>query len=258
MSIFKGMIIAFSIYSKIPVPVFEWKDDDMKYHLIFFPWIGVIIGALIYGWRVLVLQFNIGIVAYSFIGYVIPLLITGGFHVDGFMDTSDAIKSYKSKEEKLKILSDPHIGAFAVISFSLLSAIYIAAFSEISNKGVLVFVCSFAVTRALSAIAVLIFPSAKEKGMLHTFSKTGSLAGKIVLNFLILQLMALFCFMVWADRIYGIGLIITALISTLFYRHKMIKEFGGITGDTAGYFVCVTETFMAVVAAIISIVMSVI
>ena len=109
--------------------------------------------------------------------------------------------------------------------------------------------------RALSAIAVLTFPGAKEKGMLHTFSKTG--ARTAVLTFLILQLAVLFVFMVWTDGIYGTGLIAAALISTLFYRHKMIKEFGGITGDTAGYFVCVTETFMAVSAAVISVVMTV-
>jgi adenosylcobinamide-GDP ribazoletransferase len=29
--------------------------------------------------------------------------------MDGFMDTQDAFKSFKSKEEKLKILEDPHI-----------------------------------------------------------------------------------------------------------------------------------------------------
>ena len=48
---------------------------------------------------------------------IIPLVITGGFHVDGFMDTVDAIRSYRSKEEKLEILKDPHIGSFAVIKF---------------------------------------------------------------------------------------------------------------------------------------------
>ncbi|MBE5958624.1 MAG: adenosylcobinamide-GDP ribazoletransferase [Lachnospiraceae bacterium] len=255
MSVFKGMIIAFSIYSKIPVPIFTWKDEDMKYHLIFFPWIGAVIGGMICGWRALALYFNVGSVAYSLIGFAIPLLVTGGFHVDGFMDTSDALKSYKSKEEKLKILSDPHIGAFAVISFSILSAIYIAAFSEISGRGVFAFACSFAVARSLSAIAVLTFPNAKENGMLHTFSKTGAKAGKVVLTLLILQLIVLFGVMALIDGIYGIGLIAAALISTLFYRRKMIKEFGGITGDTAGYFVCATETFMAVVAAIISVAM---
>ena len=30
MRIVKAMIIAFSMYSKIPMPQFQWKDEDMK------------------------------------------------------------------------------------------------------------------------------------------------------------------------------------------------------------------------------------
>ena len=43
------------------------------------------------------------------------MAVTGGFHIDGFMDTMDAFHSYKPREEKLAILKDSHIGAFAVI-----------------------------------------------------------------------------------------------------------------------------------------------
>ena len=50
-----------------------------------------------------------------------PLLVTGGFHVDGFLDTCDALHSYQSMEKKQEILKDPHIGAFAVLS--LLTAV---------------------------------------------------------------------------------------------------------------------------------------
>ena len=50
MKIIKGFVIAFSIYSKIPVPQFDWKEEDMQYHLCFFPLIGLIIGALEAGW----------------------------------------------------------------------------------------------------------------------------------------------------------------------------------------------------------------
>ena len=50
MKIIKGFVIAFSIYSKIPVPQFDWKEEDMQYHLCFFPLIGLVIGALEAGW----------------------------------------------------------------------------------------------------------------------------------------------------------------------------------------------------------------
>lgn len=44
MRIVKAMIIAFSMYSQIPMPQFQWKDEDMKYMLCSFPWIGAVIG----------------------------------------------------------------------------------------------------------------------------------------------------------------------------------------------------------------------
>ena len=46
---------------------------------------------------------------------VFLLLITGGIHIDGYMDTMDAVHSYGDREKKLEILKDSHIGAFAVI-----------------------------------------------------------------------------------------------------------------------------------------------
>ena len=42
-TIFKSIDVAFSIYSKIPMPRFEWDSEDMKYHMCFFPWVGAVI-----------------------------------------------------------------------------------------------------------------------------------------------------------------------------------------------------------------------
>ena len=50
MRIVKAIIIAFSMYSIIPMPQFEWKDEDMKYILCFFPWVGAVIGGCVYLW----------------------------------------------------------------------------------------------------------------------------------------------------------------------------------------------------------------
>ena len=58
MKLLKAMAIAFSIYSKIPVPQFEWKEEDMEYMMCFFPWIGGVIGLFFFGWAVLLLLFH--------------------------------------------------------------------------------------------------------------------------------------------------------------------------------------------------------
>lgn len=252
MSVLKAFFIAFSIYSKIPVPIFNWEEKDMKYHLIFFPWIGAIIGAVLVGWRYLATYAGVGDIAYVLVATAIPLAITGGFHVDGYMDTMDAFRSYKSKEEKLKILKDPHIGAFSVIMLALLGFIYIAAFSEIDKEVLVVYAASFYMARCLSGIAVIVFPSAKSDGMMHTFSSTVKGAKGIVLALLVIQFVLGGVYMIALNPIVSAILIAVALVAFAYYWYKTRKELGGITGDTAGFFVTVAETAMAVAVAICS------
>ncbi|MBQ4275848.1 MAG: adenosylcobinamide-GDP ribazoletransferase, partial [Lachnospiraceae bacterium] len=115
MRIIRSFLIALSMYSKIPVPRCEWKEEDMKYVFIFFPLIGIVIGGLIYGWNYLCRYFELPDILRVCITAAIPIIITGGIHADGFMDTMDALHSYRDKEKKLEILKDPHIGAFSVI-----------------------------------------------------------------------------------------------------------------------------------------------
>ena len=45
----RAAFIAFSMYSRIPMPMFEWKEEDMKYALCFFAAIGIVVGAVFYG-----------------------------------------------------------------------------------------------------------------------------------------------------------------------------------------------------------------
>lgn len=111
----RTVAIAFSMYSKIPMPHFEWREEDMKYTLCFFPWVGGIIGVCV--WLVGMVGINLEL-ENAFLAAVIsvlPLLISGGIHMDGYLDTIDALSSWQTKERRLEILKDPHTGAFAII-----------------------------------------------------------------------------------------------------------------------------------------------
>ena len=101
MKILKSIAVAFSMYSKIPMPRFNWASDDMKYHLIFFPWIGAVIGGIEYLWLLFSEKYQIEHIVFTLIALAIPLIITGGFHLDGYMDTSDALSSYQEKENAI-------------------------------------------------------------------------------------------------------------------------------------------------------------
>lgn len=254
MSALKGLIIAFSMYSKIPTPFISLKREDMKYHLIFFPWVGAVIAGIIYLWNYIALRGHINHLTFTLIAVAIPFLVTGGFHVDGFMDTMDAIKSYKPREEKLEILKDPHIGAFSVISLATALLIYVGAINQIGKIEMLVYPISFILVRALSGIGVFVIPKAKNDGMLHTFSNNRKKYQKIVIISLIIEFIIGQSIMIIIDLKTGIVLGIVSLICFIYYRYKAIKEFGGTTGDVAGFFVTYTEIVMAIAAAVCTLV----
>ena len=65
MKLLKALIISFSMYSGIPMPQFEWKEEDMKYMLCFFPWIGAVIGLGIVLWSMLCKQAELGMLCYT-------------------------------------------------------------------------------------------------------------------------------------------------------------------------------------------------
>ena len=246
MSWLKALCIAFSLYSRIPVPNFEWKDRELRLHMVFFPWIGAVIGALLFGWLKLTEALHIGSIAYVLIGVAIPLLVTGGFHADGYMDCMDAFRSYKDRDEKLRILKDPHVGAFAVLMLVVLLLIYGGAYSQIKAAFIPVLAGGFFLSRTLSALAVMFFPAAKKDGMLYSFSRSAhGEKWKLVTLLTFINLAICFAFMLIMNPAAGALSALAAGLCFLYYHYKSKKEFGGITGDTAGFFVCICETAIA-------------
>ena len=251
MRIIKAFAISFSMYSQIPMPQFEWKEEDMKYPLCFFPWIGAVIGGLLYLWGWLCARYEVGTVCYCLIGAAIPLLITGGLHVDGFMDAMDAFHSYQSREQKLEIMKDPHIGGFSVIMLAVYGLIYLGALSEISDGTLLkIFCAGFFLTRCLSGIGVVSFQSAKKEGLLCTFANGAD--RKIVKGALYLQTCICIGFMLLQSLCAGGIAVAVAFCAFAYYYFHCKKELGGITGDTAGYFVVICEGWMVVAVAILN------
>ncbi len=248
-TIVKSILIAFSIYSKIPVPQFPWEEKEMKYMFCFFPFVGAVIGGGMWLWSLFCEAFAIGNICHGLVGTAIPLLITGGFHADGYMDTMDALHSYQSKEKKLEILKDPHIGAFSVLMLLLYYLIYLAAYSEITEGDALMVFCGgFFLSRVLGGISVLTFPPAKESGSLYFL--TNGTEKKLVKGVLFAELLLCAAFLLWTSMKAGLLVLAASGICFGYYRYRSEKEFGGITGDLAGYFMMLCEGGIAVAAAV--------
>ena len=172
--------------------------------------------------------------------------------MDGFMDTMDAFHSYQPKERKLEILKDSHIGAFAVIMLAVYGLIYMGAFSEITDKNILQVVCAgFVLARVLSGIGVVSFPSAKKEGMLYLFQDHADAV--IVKAALSVQGALCIGFMLWRSLFAGGAAVIAAFAVFGYYKYRTKKELGGITGDTAGYFLLLCEGAIVVITSVVNI-----
>lgn len=248
MKIVKSLIACFSTYSKIPMPHVNLDSDDFKYALIFFPLIGAVIGAieyiLFYSCEALFLakMFRVLLMA------VMPLIITGGIHVDGFMDTSDALCSYGDKDKKLSIMKDPNTGAFAVINLAIYGLLFLAFSYLINAESIVLFCFCFVIARALSGICVVTIKSAKEEGMLNTIKKNTYL--KFVFTVLIFEIVLSLAIVFSKNIIAGLLMLLFSFISYFTYKSKMIKELGGITGDTSGYYMCIAELILIVISSV--------
>ena len=250
----KAFIIAFSMYSQIPMPQFTWQEKEMKYAFCFFPWVGAAIGGITMFWWWFCGKFSVGNMAFAMIVAAIPLAVTGGFHVDGFMDTMDAFHSYQPRERKLEILKDSHIGAFSVICLVLYELIYIGAYSEINAvRQIEIAAVGFFLSRCLSGIAAVTFPGAKKEGLLYMF--TSRAHERTVKAALFLQTLSAAVLMLYIDGITGAAALVGAGITFWYYYKKCKKELGGITGDTEGYFVTVCEGVIVLAAAVCKIVL---
>ena len=115
MFVFETVIVAFSMFSAIPMPGIRWNDQNMKYSLCAFPLIGAVIALLMAGAGIVMDLQGFPPLVRGAVFCLIPFAVTGGIHLDGFADTADAQASHQDREKKLQILKDSHIGAFAVM-----------------------------------------------------------------------------------------------------------------------------------------------
>lgn len=258
-----SMLMAFSLYSRIPVPQAKWNDESMRWCICFLPLVGLVIGAAQWAAFALLTHFSFGPVFKGAVLAVLPILLSGGIHMDGFMDTCDAIHSYGSREKRLEILKDPHVGAFAVIGGIVYFVLDLGIWSEAGKQEIPLLCLVFVLSRALSAFAAVTFPKAKKDGMLRqetdpaargtaaamAVAAMAACAAMIALN--VIDPAAGADSAAFSFPLAAVCAIAASLAVLFYYHHMAVKNFGGTTGDISGWFTqtCELVTAAAVIAA---------
>ena len=148
--LWNNMKAAFAMFSRIPVPAVDWSPQNMQLMLCFFPWIGIVIGAACCGIAWAGRRIAMEPVFTGALLTLVPVVITGGIHLDGLLDTADALASWQERERRLEILKDSHTGAFAVIRAGCFFTLQLGAFTQLQGdpKGMLLAGLTFILSRS--------------------------------------------------------------------------------------------------------------
>ena len=230
-----------SMFCAIPAPQ-VWDERARDKMLLFLPIVGLELGLI---WWVLAYACRLlpPLMA-ALILSIYPYFATGFLHLDGFMDVTDALRSYRSLERRREILKDSHVGSFAVIGIVILllsQFVCFASMSEAVDHRVFNFIP--AVSRCCSSLAVTVLKpmstsqyAAQEKPKSHVAVLLAMLAVFLLGGFLLCgrQAAALLGVLIG----YGVAL------------RRGYRSLEGMNGDIAGYALSIGELCGAAVIAL--------
>ena len=234
-----------SMFCAIPCPWKIWDEKAKGKMLLFLPIIGLEIGAIWAGLAWLCGFLKLPALVTGLVLCAYPYIITGFIHLDGYMDVTDAVKSWRDLERRREILKDSHVGSFAVIGIVLLMLAQFALFASVpaeANFLILIFIP--AVSRCCSSLAVT---------GLRPMS-TSQYADQKKPKAHLIVLAAMLCIFLVAGFLlcgkYGFALV-SCLVGYGFALLRAYRSLDGINGDISGYALTIGELCAVAVYALI-------
>ena len=187
-------------------------------------------------WLVLLHLAGLSSLIMGFFMTIFTLSLTGGLHLDGLMDTSDAIFSHRDRQTRLAILSDTHAGSFAVMGCAAIILAKTLLFSELLTLSVKHYTLFTIPIYSRLGMALLLnnLPFAKQDGLAVSLGACRQKRDNIF--FAAMMIILLFTGSKLEALIFAISLI--------FWVRVCMKIFGGITGDLLGAFVELSEVII--------------
>ncbi|WP_033827920.1 adenosylcobinamide-GDP ribazoletransferase [Bacillus andreraoultii] len=240
MKTIKGLILCIQFFTSIPVPYEVPMDKTYIERAIrMFPMLGLLQGMIYTLITYLLVEWSpLSTLAISFIIWLVWILVTGGLHLDGWMDVSDAYFSYRDPKRRLDIMKDSRVGAFGVLSVMiLLSARFLFIFETIDRMTPIVYLFIFIIPffgKIIVGMLIVTVKSAKSSGLGVMFQEAAT-KGTLFTYPVYLVFLFLISYFIWPHSFF---MLIVFLFFTGIYiaiiRKKIVSWFGGMTGDVLG------------------------
>ncbi|MDY6912724.1 MAG: adenosylcobinamide-GDP ribazoletransferase [Chloroflexota bacterium] len=210
-----------------------------------FPLVGLVLGAALLGLDQL---FNLFLpeLLTSALLIVILVIFTGALHLDGFMDTCDGFAVKRSAAERLKVMSDSRVGGFGVAGACCLILLkYIALLSLPLGLRSAALLLTPTLSRWGSAYAMLAFPSARKEGLGQTFKHQTRWPMLLIATTITMALASVFLSYI------GPVLMAATWLIVFLPARAFSSRLGGLTGDTYGAIIEISETCILIAMIII-------
>lgn len=233
-----------------------WTEKSFGESVKFFPAVGAVLGIFCAG-IVGVLNFftagNLPLLTGA-VGFSALILLTGGIHCDGLMDSADGLFSGREREKILEIMKDSRAGSFGVVSMILVAALDVATLAELakfSTAAICAAIFSAPIIGRLMMVATIgIFPYARREGMGKAFAQFTTRRTVIFATIEAIIFLA-------ALNFFDVKFFVTALLATLGaslvtwqFASFSTEKIGGVTGDIYGAVTTLSETCVLIIFAL--------
>ena len=233
-----------SMFCAIPAPQ-VWDEKAKDKMLLFLPVVGLEIGLIWAGLAWLCRLLNLPTMITALVLSAYPYVVTGFLHLDGYMDVTDAVKSWRDLERRREILKDSHVGSFAVIGIVLLMIAQFAVFASApadANYLILFFIP--AVSRCCSALAVT---RLKPMSTSQYADQKKPKSHMVVLTVMLIIFLAVGFLICGKDGFALVG----CMVGYGLALRRAYKSLEGMNGDISGYALTLGELAAAAVFALL-------
>ena len=194
----------------------------------YFPLVGLLL-ALLLSLLVVVLRTLVPSLGLSALLVVVLVILTGGLHLDGLMDSCDGVFGGETSERRLEIMQDSRVGSFGVlggISALLLKFAFLASLPGLLLIPALLIALS--TSRWTMTLALNFFPSARSSGLGVTFRQVITRSRLVLAGITALIIALVF------GHLVGLAVWIVATGVAFGVGAWIARRLGGLTGDTYG------------------------
>ena len=247
----KGLILLFKFMTRLPIPINpEFDSKELGKSMKFFPVVGMVIGIILYVIYVIGAKFILSSYLLATVVVLSEVVLTGGLHLDGLADTFDGIFSYRSKQKMLEIMKDSRLGTNGGIALILYFLLKILLIAGIKDSGFGVAGSLFGLQDATGAVILVtpiiarinpvlncaFSPYAKASGSAKDFVECTDKNGVLIAVALGLVFSAVIgCGILRVlNPVHLINITAITMVLGLYFAKLMERKIGGITGDTLG------------------------